>query len=113
MRYALLLAALVLSLCAKAVYDLSSPSFSAPRSPQSAVANERFAAQIGAFESESAALAFAAEARKRYSDMPVVLRVLKRGFAPYLVWISGFSSAEEAKKYIEKNAINAFVVKDR
>jgi cell division septation protein DedD len=74
---------------------------------------ERYAAQIGAFDNESAALALVSEASKKYGDKRTVLRVLSRGFAPYLVWIVGFSSAAEAREYIAAHKINGFVVEDR
>jgi hypothetical protein len=98
---------------AKAVMGDGAFYLSDPPSPQAQEANWRYAVQIGAFQSESAALAFAAEAGKNCDDKRVILRVLSRGYAPYLVWIAGFSTAAEARAYIASRKINGFVVENR
>ncbi|MDR2639636.1 MAG: SPOR domain-containing protein [Helicobacteraceae bacterium] len=112
MRYAPLIALLCISLWAKAVIG-EGAFYISPDPPPAQEANWRYAAQIGAFQNESAALALAAQAKKSCEDKLVVLRVLPRGYAPYLVWIVGFSSAAEAREYIAARKIKGFVVENR
>ena len=103
---------LCLPLRAKAIIDERPVYFPADEAP-SQTTRAGYAVQIGAFDGEGAAFALMAEARKKYGDKQTILRVLPRSYAPYLVWIVGFTSATEAREYIAAHKINGFVVENR
>jgi len=61
--------------------------------------------QIGAFSNENSAYRFA----KKYKELGYNTKVIKRGNL-YKVFISGFKTYEEAKRFKNLNNINGFIV---